>query len=777
MVPRPRSATPEDGVTIKQELGVDAPSIGRSSSASEQERPDASWSSEGTITTGHGASDGQEGYEEQFAVPDVAPYGATPASGVSQSPTGLKPEKAEDQNPPTTKAAAKRKSKKKQKLRAPESADEKLPRTGGKSAGRQCTWEELDYVLFKTQFARLLERNPILSFLRPTLVGERTGPIQEPDWESITDVRMAVLALFGMLRESGVVLGAFEIERVFDWELSSWKDSIRAAMSPLTGLVGMVQREAKPPRDGRKVAATPQLPPQYPSSVGSDIRIESPKRMQTPGYPPQIMQLTAVLTQAATPPSNDNSTPKAWEGAIIRLMESVMMRTTDVPTPTEPAPTVKARPQASTPRDRLSQWAAGLSPWRPEICRSVNGEEEILGTRAVSTTPRKLVDTALEANAPRQRPSQNAVISTPSVTPDAKLHVMSFDESAKAMREDGTSSAVVWKPPWWEITRAASGYATDLMGNEAECRDIRSRIADDTVGGRGTDHGLNDAGDHTGGLIPRCCSPDENAGSPPRAGGATPPTRSRPDEELWIANLKRYLCGEPGSVAKREAKAHRKIARQYEEGERELLCYRTRDDESSEDRDAILKLAIPETLQDDVLYQYHETVEVITGSDERINASDDIPTGQGPSRASSAMSERGNTVLLVWVDLFTGYVITKANSSQCAQTVAEAYEEAVFRRFGASEAIRHDREPGFMADFFSVFSKMMGQRQRATLAYRPQANGAAERMVQTVVRAVKMYITDIDQCDWDEYVERRTFALNTSYDRTRDETHFYLVHG
>ncbi|GMF28756.1 unnamed protein product [Phytophthora lilii] len=140
-------------------------------------------------------------------------------------------------------------------------------------------------------------------------------------------------------------------------------------------------------------------------------------------------------------------------------------------------------------------------------------------------------------------------------------------------------------------------------------------------------------------------------------------------------------------------------------------------------------------------------------------------------------SYKGNTELLVWVDLFTGFVIVKANASRNAQTVAEAYEETIFRRFGASEAIRHDREPGFMSDFFRAFNRLMGQRQRATLTYRSQANGAAERMVQTITRAIMMYIADIDQRDWDEYAERLTFALNTAHDRTRDETPFFLVHG
>ncbi|KAJ8561988.1 hypothetical protein ON010_g7691 [Phytophthora cinnamomi] len=110
-------------------------------------------------------------------------------------------------------------------------------------------------------------------------------------------------------------------------------------------------------------------------------------------------------------------------------------------------------------------------------------------------------------------------------------------------------------------------------------------------------------------------------------------------------------------------------------------------------------------------------------------------------------SYTGDKELLVWVDLFSGYVIAKASGSRTAQTTAESYEECVFRRFGASEVIRHDREPGFMTDFFRSFNRILGQRQRATMAYRPQTNGTAERMVQTVTSASKIYVQDLDQKD------------------------------
>ena len=45
-------------------------------------------------------------------------------------------------------------------------------------------------------------------------------------------------------------------------------------------------------------------------------------------------------------------------------------------------------------------------------------------------------------------------------------------------------------------------------------------------------------------------------------------------------------------------------------------------------------------------------------------------------------SFKGNTDWLLWVDLFSGYVIAKASSSRTAQTIAEYYKECVFQRLG-----------------------------------------------------------------------------------------------
>ncbi|KAE9162603.1 hypothetical protein PF004_g30434 [Phytophthora fragariae] len=229
MVPRPGSTTSNDGLTIQEASEVRS------------------------RLEGHGASDDHEGYEEQFGVPDTAPdEGAAKGRDASRGPTGRKPAKADDQQPTTAKATTKRKSskKRKKKLRAPDSAEESLSKPQGKDLGRQYTAEEVRYVVARTELFRLLEQDPILVFLEPMLVSDFTGPFVAPDFDSLTNVAHAAPTLFQMLSDSGFVLGAFEMERLCDWDLKSWLRAIRVVPEPLTILAGSVKQVATSPTTG-----------------------------------------------------------------------------------------------------------------------------------------------------------------------------------------------------------------------------------------------------------------------------------------------------------------------------------------------------------------------------------------------------------------------------------------------------------------------------------------------------------------------------------------------
>ncbi|POM62558.1 reverse transcriptase [Phytophthora palmivora] len=302
--------------------------------------------------------------------------------------------------------------------------------------------------------------------------------------------------------------------------------------------------------------------------------------------------------------------------------------------------------------------------------------------------------------------------------------------------------------------------------------------------------------------------------------GSLSTTRTTSDPRSLREEIK-YLNGDRHDLTQQEANSYANLAADYDLDNHDLLFYCPSTRSTDADRDKRVRLVIPGSLYQDILHHYHvslegghqgigrtyqrirdhfhwrglyksvqryvgECVDCETGKSKpriqgespgnlqetypfRIIAMDHIP--------SLPRSHKGNAELLIFEDLFTGYVIAKARSSRTARTVAESYEECVSRRFEASKAIRHDREPGFMSDFFRAFNKLLGQRQRATMAYRSQANGSAERMIQTTTRAIKMYVQDLDQRDWDKYAERITFAINTAHDRIRGETPFYMVHG
>jgi transposase InsO family protein len=280
----------------------------------------------------------------------------------------------------------------------------------------------------------------------------------------------------------------------------------------------------------------------------------------------------------------------------------------------------------------------------------------------------------------------------------------------------------------------------------------------------------------------------------------------------------KYLNGDLEQLTQAEARKAAKTADQFEIDQAGILRFAAT---PSRSRGDTLRLVVPPAMRPDVLHMHHDDVQGghqgVTRTYERIKSeyywrglfkdverhvqecidcvtSKGGPPNAGPSPGNVAPerpmqivsmdfvlplpeSRQGNTALLLFQDMFTGYIMSKAMRDTSAQAVAEAYEEVVFRRFGASAELRHDRDPRFMSQVFQHFARMMGSRQLATLAYRPQANGQQERSVQSVIRAVRAYIEEPGQEDWEELAGRLMFALNTGVDATRRETPFYLMHG
>ncbi|OWY97773.1 reverse transcriptase [Phytophthora megakarya] len=278
-------------------------------------------------------------------------------------------------------------------------------------------------------------------------------------------------------------------------------------------------------------------------------------------------------------------------------------------------------------------------------------------------------------------------------------------------------------------------------------------------------------------------------------------------EDLWIQQMKKVLKGDVSDLPRNQVKKIAKVSDQFVLDLREVL-YRlnTPTPERPRNKQSELRLVVPEALRADMLHYSHEdfqgghqginrTFERLRSEFYWIGKYADIQTfvrecvdcgsakgrppvlGPSPGNIKPRYpfevvsmdfvtelpeSDRGNTYLLLFQDQFSGYVMCKPMRNTGAQAVAEAYEECGFRRFGESSMFRHDQDPRFMSKVFTRFRDLLKSKQRATLGYRPQANGQQERSVQTVMRSVRAYVAEVDQSDWDEHAERLMFALNTS---------------
>ncbi|OWZ17732.1 hypothetical protein PHMEG_0008285 [Phytophthora megakarya] len=451
-----------------------------------------------------------------------------------------------------------------------------------------------------------------------------------------------------------------------------------------------------------------------------------------------------------------------------------------------------------------------------------DGLAAILG--AGITPPERLDEVAETLDPEKGSRIKTGPVSLEMLSSDHIGHLLSFDGAAK---RDGSGGAacILWSLPNWEIV-AATGhflekatslveyaflataqnipkcYPRGLAGDVFAVTCLKSKhvkateksvpgtgIDDSETNESGTDSpGTNDLRTNASGTegpgtndLGANGSGTDGLEDEPTAASRRPDCQDSEEDpedvrrERWrricshqthdsgLAPLVKFLRGETEHLSLKQTTHLAKIADQFVLDSPDALFYVSRNTpERPRDAADRLRLVVPRDLQEDILYHCHGDF-------------------QGPSPGNLLATRPFQCA-------FSGFVMCKAMASTEAQDVSEVYEEFVFQRFGASEMIRHDRDPRFMGRVFKHFQEMLGRvfkhfqemlgsRQRATLAYRPLANGQQERSVQTVIQSVKVYVQTVDQSGWDELAEELMWAQNTSFDFTRLDTPFYLVHG
>ncbi|KAE8875916.1 hypothetical protein PF003_g39994 [Phytophthora fragariae] len=132
-------------------------------------------------------------------------------------------------------------------LKAPDLEDEPMDRlvpAGIKTETPNPTWNEAD---LETRYHRkelqdFMTHNPIMQILRPTQIGDQTGPVTAP---VSTDNKLeAIKILMNLLWEAGLVAGAFDADDLFRPDLRMYQMTTKELFEKLKVIVG--EKETNP---------------------------------------------------------------------------------------------------------------------------------------------------------------------------------------------------------------------------------------------------------------------------------------------------------------------------------------------------------------------------------------------------------------------------------------------------------------------------------------------------------------------------------------------------
>ena len=133
--------------------------------------------------------------------------------------------------------------------------------------------------------------------------------------------------------------------------------------------------------------------------------------------------------------------------------------------------------------------------------------------------------------------------------------------------------------------------------------------------------------------------------------------------------------------------------------------------------------------------------------------------------------------VLTVVDFFTHYTITVPLPNKAAKTVAKALFNHVLAVHGCPKRLMSDRGTEFLNAVITELTDLLSIKKVYTSAYRPQANGATERVHRFLNDSISMYVTKFAR-EWDLWLNAATFVHNTSVISGTDSlTPFYLVYG
>ena len=139
---------------------------------------------------------------------------------------------------------------------------------------------------------------------------------------------------------------------------------------------------------------------------------------------------------------------------------------------------------------------------------------------------------------------------------------------------------------------------------------------------------------------------------------------------------------------------------------------------------------------------------------------------------------RGFNYVLVIIDAFSKFVVTKALKRKTASVVIKAIYEEFILKFGVFKhlCIISDNGLEFVNKWSKSLYELLGIKSVRTTAYKPSSNSQVERSNRTIITILRKLVGDKPK-DWANHLRHVTYIINSSVSESTKMTPFSLVYG
>lgn len=138
------------------------------------------------------------------------------------------------------------------------------------------------------------------------------------------------------------------------------------------------------------------------------------------------------------------------------------------------------------------------------------------------------------------------------------------------------------------------------------------------------------------------------------------------------------------------------------------------------------------------------------------------------------ITDEGFKYILTIVDAFSKWLIAIPMLNQTAIIVTRTFIDHFLTKFGSPKFLVSDNGKQFVSKIFEDLAKIYGFKHNRTTTYRPQANGAVERMNRVIADMIFNYCNSKGD-NWAEFLQSVCFAYNTSIHASTEFSPFYVL--